>query len=141
MPDADLQSFERRLLLAGIRARHARRIAMELGEHLDDIAAEARANGASADQARSVALDRLGDLDRIASGMLECQDLKAWPYRYPKIARVWLPFAYVTLLPAMPVIAGVQHAQSIARWAACAMAGALITAAMMLLLQLSILFA
>ena len=121
--------------------RHARRAVLELADHLDDLEAEARASGASEAGAKSIARDRIGEFGVIAERMLDCPELKAWPYRYPRLARLWLPVAYVTLLPAAPIIAGIQHAPTIARWIACIIAGAAITAAMMLVLQLSILLA
>jgi len=146
MPDSDfiqrdLRRFERRLLASGIKPRYAARARSELYDHIQDIEAEAVAQGAGAAGARAAALDGIGDFSAIAGEIIQCRDLKTWPYRYPRIARVWFPFAYATLLPVTPIIAGIERAPQIARWAACAMLGAAVTATMLLVLQLSILFA
>ena len=141
MPARDFKNFERYLLDSGIRRRYARRAVLELNDHLEDLEADSRAQGMDGAAARNEADRRLGDLRDIADEIVQCQDLKTWPYRYPALARVWFPVAYVALLPATPIIAGIERAPAIARWLTCAALGAAVTAAMMLVLQLSILFA
>ena len=64
--------------------------------------------------------------------------LKSWAWRYPRVAMLVYPLACVAALPAVPIIAGVRHAPHVIRWAACLFIGAFVTAAMFLLLQLSI---
>jgi hypothetical protein len=49
-----------------------------------------------------------------------------------------LPVAFVLLLPSAPLFAGAVHLSSIFRWLACLILSGLITATMMLILQLSI---
>jgi len=141
MPEDDLKRFENYLLSAGIKPRYVRRALLELSDHMADIEADAIASGMTTGEARREAHCRIGRLQAIADEIVGCQDLKTWPYRYPRLARVWFPVAYVTLLPAVPLLATIERAPVIARWLASAMLGAVITAAMFLMLQLSILFA
>ncbi|MEQ9562518.1 MAG: hypothetical protein RLN69_08365, partial [Woeseiaceae bacterium] len=65
-------------------------------------------------------------------------ELRSWIYRYPGLARIILPVAWIVLLPATPVFVGVAHVTSILRWSACLLLSALVTAAMMLIMQLSL---
>ena len=51
---------------------------------------------------------------------------------------VVITLAYLALLPTRPLFAGVARAPEIARWGACMMLGAVITAAMFLAMQISI---
>jgi hypothetical protein len=48
------------------------------------------------------------------------------------------PLTCLALLPAMPVLAGVAHASLLARWTTCVLLGGFVTAAIFLVLQLSI---
>ncbi|MGH8221724.1 MAG: hypothetical protein ACREQZ_02010, partial [Woeseiaceae bacterium] len=65
-------------------------------------------------------------------------ELKSWTHRFPRAASLILPVAWLAVLPLLPVTAGIAHAASIARWLACLVLSALVTAAMMLIMQLSI---
>ena len=91
--------------------------------------------GTTADQ---VAAQQMGDLQDVAVAMQACPELRSWSYRYPRIAVVVYPLTCLALLPAMPVIAGVAHAPQLARWGACMLLGGAVTAAMFLVMQLSI---
>lgn len=126
------------LLESGVAPRHVRRIVSELDDHAEDLRAEAVAQGVSGDDAHGYAMRRIGDQRQIAARMLESADLRSWIYRYPRIARVYLPCAYALLLPAMPVFAGFANPGIVLRWSAALMLSAGFTAGMLLMLQLAI---
>lgn len=128
----------RRLLRAGIAPRHARRAANELGDHLDDLATDALRQGASRAKARRQALRRLGSMRSIAADYAARSELKRWYYRHPAAARALLPVVLFAEKPLAVFEAGVEAAPWIARWLACAATGALVTAVLLLAMQLSI---
>ena len=64
--------------------------------------------------------------------------MQHWIYRYPRVARIVLPMAYVAVLPLAPVQAGMANAGLLARWGAALMLSAGVTAAMLLAMQLAI---
>ena len=141
MRESDLPDLAKRLLQSGIPARHVRRTVNELRDHFDDLVAEGRAAGRPHDDARHYAASELGAIDDFVARMNDCRELKSWPYRFPRLALVFYPLACLVALPALPVFAGVAHRSSVARWGVALLAAGLVTAAMMLVLQLSILFA
>ena len=126
------------LLEAGVAPRHVRRIVDELNDHTRDLCNEALANGMHEDEALAFARRRIGEPREIAKRMLAVPELRSWIYRYPKIARIYLPVAYALLLPAFPVFAGIAHPGIVLRWSAALMLSAGVTAGMMLVLQLAI---
>lgn len=138
MPEAPIRDLQRHLLRSGVSTRYARRTATELNEHFDDLMQEAIADGLTEHAAVNVSYERLGDLRKIAAEIICRNELKTWVYRYPVAARVLLPVAYLALLPITPVFAGVARAQQIARWGACLMLSAVVTAAMFFAMQVSI---
>ncbi len=138
MPRPDLSSLRRELLGSGIAPRHVHRAVIEIDEHFDDLVAEGLDDGRDRHTAEFTALETLGDLAYVAEAMRNQPALKSWAWRYPHLARVVYPLACVVALPAVPVIAGVQHASLIFRWAACLLIGGFVTAFMFLVLQLSI---
>lgn len=139
MRDPDFKAFERRLLDGGIAVAHARRIADELAGHWQDLCDEARRSGLGDGETGAWANQRLGSEGEIVAAVFARPELKCWIYRYPNVARVALPLAYLSLLPAVPLVAGVHHAPLLARWGACLMLSALFTATLMLVLYLTIL--
>jgi hypothetical protein len=139
MPETDFDAFERRLLDGGIAATHARRIADELAAHWQDLCEEARRCGLGGQVITAWANRRLGGEGEITAAVLEHPELKCWIYRHPHVAHVVLPLAYLSMLPAVPLVVGVQHAPLLARWGACLMLSALFTATLMLVLYLGIL--
>jgi hypothetical protein len=141
MPEPDFRALERRLLDGGIATIHARRIADELSGHWQDLCDEATRAGLGGEEMSAWASRQLGGESEITAAVFARPELKCWIYRYPNVARVALPVAYLTLLPAVPLAAGVHHAPLLARWGACLMLSALFTAALMLTLYLSILAA
>ena len=131
-------ALETDLLQAGVAARHVRRIVSELEDHAIDLRDEALQRGMSETDARDFAMRRIGDQGEIAARMVAITDLRAWIYRYPRIARLYLPVAYALLLPAFPFFAGIANAGIVLRWTAALMLSAGFTASMMLMLQLAI---
>lgn len=136
MPEAmarlRLDELRQQLLDAGVAPREVRRTIDELSDHLEDIRMAER--GIDVD----IALARLGSLQVIADQILAQRELRTWPYRYPRIARIYMPFAYMLLLPAAPLFSGIAHASMLARWGASLLLGAAVTASMLLFMQLSI---
>jgi hypothetical protein len=138
MPEPDFKQFRSELLQAGIAPRHIRRTIVELQEHLDDLVEAELASGCDATTAQRRAAREMGKLTDVAIAMRACPELRCWAYRYPRLAVVVYPLTCLALLPVVPVIAGVAHAQHVARWSACLIFGALVTASMFLFLQLAI---
>ncbi len=138
MPRPDLSSLRHELLRSGISPRHVHRAITELDEHFDDLVEERLDDGRDRQAAECAALEALGSLACVAEAMRGQPALKSWAWRYPQLARLVYPLACVVALPAVPVIAGVQHASLVFRWAACLLIGGFVTASMFLMLQLSI---
>jgi hypothetical protein len=65
-------------------------------------------------------------------------ELRSWAWQHPRLAMAVYPLACVAVLPVVPLIAGVVNAPVLARWAGCAVLSGLVTAAMLLVLQLVI---
>jgi len=140
MPDNSLHfdTLRSELLESGVAPRHVRRIVAELDDHAEDLCAEAVLQGMSATDASEYAMQRIGDQRDIAGRILESTELRSWIYRYPRVARVYLPCAYALLLPALPLFAGFAHPGIVLRWGAALMLSAGVTAGMLLILQLAI---
>jgi hypothetical protein len=137
--EPDFRVFELRLLEGGIAPTHARRIADELAWHWQDLRDEAQRSGLGDGEMTAWANRQLGNEGEIIAAVFARPELKCWIYRYPNVARIALPLAYLSLLPAVPLVAGVHHAPLLARWGACLMLSALFTATLMLVLYLTIL--
>ena len=131
-------ALETDLLQAGGAPRHVNRIVSELEDHVIDLRDEALERGMSENDARAFAMRRIGDQGDIAARMVAVPNMRAWIYRYPRVARLYLPVAYALLLPAFPVFAGIANAGMVLRWTAALMLSAGVTASMMLILQLAI---
>ena len=140
MRNPDFDALREDFLEAGIAPTHARRVCRELREHYDDLVGEFREAGLSRDDARGQAAAALGRSEDLVAAMSERRELKTWAYRYPRAAVVFYPLACLAALPVLPVIAGVTHASLVARWGVSLLAAGVLTAALLLLLQLSILF-
>ncbi len=138
MPRPDFEQFARDLRRAGIADKHVRRAELELSEHFDDLVEDAILHGHDRREAESYAAESLGDLSFVEEAIRAQPEMKAWPFRWPRLALVFYPLACVAALPAAPVIVGVQNAPIVARWATCLLLGGLVTATMLLVLQLSI---
>lgn len=141
MREPDFNSLASRLLQCGIVPRHAHRTVGELRDHYDDLVDAAVDEGASSKYARRRAADELGKMDDFVAQMAARRELKTWAFRYPRLAIVFYPLACIAVLPAMPVFAGVAHAATLARWSASLLVAGLVTATLLLTMQLSILLA
>lgn len=138
MPEQSFDELRSYLLSSGIAPRHVKRTIAELHDHLEDLENEARSNGIAPIEALAYAETRIGEHKLIARHVLAKTELKIWIYRYPRIARLYLPVAYLLLLPTAPVFAGVENASAIARWSTSLIVSAAVTAAMLLLMQIAI---
>ncbi len=138
MPSAPFAELRSHLLARGIAPNHVRRITTELGDHLEDLRIEALERGLAPETAMHRAIGQLGDQQIIAERILQHTELKTWVYRYPRVARLYLPVAYALLLPATPVFIGIRNPMLVARWCAALMLSGAVTATMFLFMQLSI---
>lgn len=139
MRDFDFSTLAHQLLQNGISPRHAHRAVNEIRDHYDDLVDVAVDDGLEPAAARRFAAEQMGSLDAIVAEMASRRELKTWAYRYPKLAVVIYPLACIAALPAVPLLAGIAHRNTIARWGGSFLAAAFITALMMLSMQLSIL--
>ncbi|MBT8077930.1 MAG: hypothetical protein KJO31_05100 [Gammaproteobacteria bacterium] len=140
MREKPFRGLRSRLLAIGVAPRTVGRTLLELQDHLDDLQAEAIERGHAPEEALRHARRSIGDIDTIVAAMRERHELRSWHYRFPRVARLALPLAYVALLPVAPLFTGVSYAATIMRWTASLMLAAAVTATMFLLLQLSIVF-
>ena len=138
MPRPDFGALQAQLLRSGQSPRHVRRTITELDEHFDDLVDAAVAKGAGVIAAERQALQDLGDVHQIAAVIDARPELRSWAFHHPRIAIVLYPLACLAVLPVVPLIAGVTNASYLGRWIACAALSGVVTASIMLLLQLSI---
>lgn len=138
--EPNFSSLASELLKNGIAPRHAHRTVNELRDHYDDLVDAAVDTGASSRKARRRAFEQLGDLDEFVTQMASRRELKTWTFRYPQLAVVVFPLACLAVLPAVPVFAGIAHRATLIRWGASLLGAGLVTAFMMLVMQLSIIF-
>ncbi len=110
----------------------------ELRMHFEDVRDELTAAGRSSAAAERYALARLGDSRSVARAASAHPGLKAWWKRYPHVAAVAYPLACLAVLPAMPVLAGKQHASLLGRWILSAAASGVVTAGLFLFLGFSL---
>ena len=110
----------------------------ELRMHFEDVRDELIGSGRSAAAAEHDALARLGHGRSVAHTASAYPALKAWWKRYPHVAAVAYPLACLAVLPAVPVLAGRQHASLLGRWLLSAAAGGVVTAALFLFLGFSL---
>lgn len=141
MPSPELAALRKELLSSGIAPRHVQRIVVELDDHFSDLVEEAIATGTAVPAAERQALERLGDLAEVAIAMRAQPELRSWAWRWPRVAAVIYPVAFVAALPAVPFVLGAQNAASVGRWLTGLLLAGFITSMMFLLLQLSILLA
>ncbi|MDX1506871.1 MAG: hypothetical protein R3358_01240 [Woeseiaceae bacterium] len=141
MSRPDFGILRKQLLEAGISPRRTYRAITELNDHFDDIVDAAMADGRSRAEAERIATEALGELSEVSAAMAQQPQLKSWAWHHPRLALLVYPLACLAALPAVPLIAGVQHASEIGRWLTCLALGAFVTALMFLVLQLSILLA
>ncbi len=138
MPRPNLSVLRTELLHSGISAGHVYRAITELDEHFEDLVSEGLDDGRDRLVAERMAVEALGDLAAVSEAMRQQPELKSWAWRHPRVAMVIYPLACIAALPAAPLIAGIQNASHVIRWAACLLIGGFVTALMFLLLQLTI---
>jgi len=138
MPRPDVTALRNKLLQAGISPTYVRRTVRELNDHFEDLVDEGLDAGRDRDAAERQALQSLGAMSNVAAAMRDQPQLKSWAWRWPRIAVVIYPLACVAALPVVPIVAGVQHAESITRWGLGLVLAAFVTATMFLVLQLAI---
>ncbi len=139
MRELDFNALATQLLKSGITPRHVHRTVNELRDHYDDLVDAVVDDGANSQEARQRAADRLGFMDDFVLEMASRRELKTWSFRYPRAAILVYPLACLAVLPAVPVLAGIAHKSILARWGASLMVAGLVTALMLLAMQLSIL--
>jgi len=140
MHELDLKRLTQRLVDVGIAPKYVRRAVNEVRDHYDDLVDAAIVSGLDRHEAQERAGTRIGRLDDLVEEMAMRRELKTWVYRFPRTAILVYPLACLAALPAVPINAGVMHAPVLARWGASLLAAGLFTAALLLVLQLSILF-
>ncbi len=139
MREPDFNALATRLLKSGIAPRHAHRTVNELRDHYDDLVDAAVDDGARSKTARRRAAAELGTMDDFVAAMASRRELKTWAFRYPRLAVVVYPLACLAVLPAVPVFAGIAHRTTLMRWGVSLLGAGLVTAFMLLVMQLSIL--
>ena len=140
MREPDFNALASRLLRNGVAPRHAHRMVNEIRDHYDDLVDAAVDAGRPIRTAREQAGRELGSFDDLVNEVSARRELKTWAFRYPHAAIIVYPLACLAALPAMPVYAGIANAPVLARWGASLLAAGLLTAGLLLVLQLSILF-
>ena len=138
MRDAVADRLRKRLIERGVARAGVERLLAELGDHFDDLVAASIEAGTEADRAEAEAERQLGAAEDIERAALAQPALRSWAWRWPRLALIVYPAAWAVTLPAVPILAGIRHADSILRWLICVGGGALVTAAILLVLQLSI---
>lgn len=139
MHESNFRELRTGLLQAGIAPRHARRTVREIRDHFEDIVDARLADGCDSRTARQIASQEIGEAGPIIAAMQSCPELLCWGRRFPRLAVVVYPLTCLALLPAVPVFVGVAHAPQVARWSMSLLFAGLVTASLMLLMQLSIL--
>jgi len=140
MREPDFNVLANRLLRNGISPRHAHRTVNELRDHYDDLVDAAVDEGADSRTARLRAASELGTMDDFVAEMASRRELKTWAKRYPHLAVVAYPIACLVVLPAIPVFVGIANRAALIRWGASLLAAGLVTAVLLLIMQLSIIF-
>ena len=138
MPRLRLGELRNELLSSGISPSHVVRAVTEISEHFDDLVDAGLENGRDRRDAENLAIDAMGDLKDISVALQVQPELKGWAWHHPRLALMVYPLACIAALPAVPIVAGVQNAAVIARWAVCLLVSGFLTAFLFLVLQLSI---
>lgn len=132
MPDHEFSELQSHLAKKGVASLHIARMLTELQDHYDDLFIEAQQRGMSCHEAAQHAKEQIGDqrllADRISSSGNAYRPA-AW------LAGVYLPLACSFLTPSA---AGTAAGAMVMRWGASFMLGALVTAGILLAMQLSI---
>jgi hypothetical protein len=134
----DFKEFQAHLRHSGVAHRHADRISSELRDHFADLVDDALVDGVDVATANQYACESLGDFRSISLDIFSRPELSSWAFRHPRLAIIAYPLMCAAVIPAVPIIAGVAHAPLLARWGVSLFFGGIVTAAILLAMQLSI---
>lgn len=139
MPVPDFARLRQSLFAAGVAAHFAERTVAELEDHFEDLVDAGCADGLARPDAERRAASVLGGFDVLAAAVRQQPELRSWAWEWPRVACVVYPLACFAALPMIPISAGIDRAPEIGRWVGGIVLAALVTATMLLVLQLSIL--
>ena len=83
MSEARFKRLERALIRHGVAARHARRAALELGSHFQELRRDALERGESPEQAARTAHQAMGSDATLITRYAGQRELRGWLYRWP----------------------------------------------------------
>jgi hypothetical protein len=135
----DFDALRQSLLAAGIAGNCAERTVAELEDHFEDLVDAGCADGLARPDAERRAASALGGFDVLAAAVRRQPELRCWAWQWPGVACVFYPLACLAALPMIPIAAGIDRAPEIGRWLGGIVLAALVTATLLLVLQLSIL--
>jgi len=118
MPDGgSMNELGRKLLRQGFPRPYIAGVVREIFEHREDLEREAQTAGLTRETARSVASEKLGDIDELARALLATRRGFYWWGRHPLITFVALPLPVFLLLFLGLVWLGAQ-VSGVAAWSA-----------------------
>ncbi len=132
MQRLEILELEQRLVRRGTARHVARRTVEELYDHFEDLVDYHRRAGLSDDAAERLAASDLGDSEILTSAYREQQELKGFLAR-----QEWLSAGFAPVLAVGHSI-DQKLAGAASRWLAGLVAASVVTASIMLLLQMSI---
>ena len=113
MIETRFANLRRVLIRRGVAARHARRAALELGEHYEQLRREALARGEAPDQAARSAHRALGADSVLLERYAARGELRGWLYRWPALYAFAPLVSYtvlcVLLMGALVVVLDATH--------------------------------
>lgn len=136
-PDPHLDALIKQLLDSGVAPKYILRLTSELEDHCVDLEDEALRSGVPAEAAANDARSRLGEASTIAREFSKHPELRSWIYNAWWLEALLRAAAGTCLLFAMPVRAFVQS-ETLMRFAAAAVAGAMMTLGMLLAMYLAV---
>ncbi len=84
MQSVDFDRLRLRLLKGGVAPKFVTRTIQELRQHLEDLTAQEKVAGISETEARAIAINMLGDEDKLVNEALAKKEIQSWPRRYPR---------------------------------------------------------
>jgi len=133
----DFDALRRRFHSDGISQPTAMRMVDELHVHFDDLRADIEARGVDKESAAELACEQLGSLDVVADAVRAQPALRRLSVRYRAINWLLQPVALAGSAGRLAA----PYAQSASRWLVGVCLSGLVTAALLLSLQLAIVFA
>jgi len=128
MHKAQWQLLRLTLIKGGVPFWRVGRTVAEIQDHFEDLQDEARRAGLTPDKAAADAAERLGDVSRLADEYLQCNELTSWWARSPVMQLCLAGDGWIS------------HPRSdiALRWSFAALAAAVFTSSLLLVLHLSI---